>query len=274
MGRSNNIEPFEKFSHKRRKPEQRDPPEYSTWAELSRAMFSQIQVGKYPEAMQLDAKKTRLNLYLLLSAEHVNIIHIVLVLQVYRMQKWEGHWGLYQALRKPMSSATCDPLCRDSEQILHVATRVKLKLPWRPRILKMPSMQNILWAELQVLTRDGPRERQPLLLVTELKEWGHPSLPDPGAILNPKCQQETWGSSLYLAGFWSCFSDIFAVLHSLHFEIGILALSPCILEAPDLFCFALISEGLTVERLKSWSSEDAMNWSRVRPIKVQRILYS
>lgn len=43
-----------------------------------------IQVGKYPEAMQLDAKRTRLNLYLLLSAECGSIIHTVLVLQVYR----------------------------------------------------------------------------------------------------------------------------------------------------------------------------------------------
>lgn len=82
----NNIQPFEKFSHKRRKPEQRDPPEYSTWAELSRTMFLS-QVGKYPEAMQLDAKRTRLNLYFLLSAERGSIIHTVLVLQVYRMQK-------------------------------------------------------------------------------------------------------------------------------------------------------------------------------------------
>lgn len=95
----NNIQPFEKFSHERRKPEQRDPPEYSIWAELSRTMLG------HPEAKQLDAKRTRLNLYFLLSAERGSIIHTVLVLQVLQDAKMKG------SLRSIPSTQKANELC-------------------------------------------------------------------------------------------------------------------------------------------------------------------
>lgn len=102
-------------------------------------MFSQIQLGKYSEAIAAVLQEDQI-----VSRMWEHHPHSTCSAGV-QNAKMRGSLRFIPRFQKATGNMcqTLDSLHRDSKRILYVSQKVRPKLLWRPRILKMPSMQGI-----------------------------------------------------------------------------------------------------------------------------------